>query len=217
MLLISFNMAFAAYSGSCLRWFFQLRLPSGVACGHLFLLGVLLGFSGGSLLNKLYSLDPADHFGVALLALSFVVFKSFSSSDCAHLVSTLSVTTPLVPVVMKDAVVQVQFIPAHPPLLQPLCVPPVFRPVLPPTLRTNVVMPPGLSIHIYASAVMPVASVVFRESYLPVVMVVRCIIRSLQTVFNNRNLVCNYSWTFLMFSGCFEQRYACFNVISRRF
>ena len=40
---------------------------------------------------------------------------------------------------------------------------------------------------------------------------------SLQTVFNHRNLVCNYSWTFLMFSGCFEQRYACFNVISRRF
>ena len=39
---------------------------------------------------------------------------------------------------------------------------------------------------------------------------------SLQTVFNHRNLVCNYSWTFLMFSGCFEQRYACFNVISRR-
>ena len=42
-------------------------------------------------------------------------------------------------------------------------------------------------------------------------------LRSLQTVFNRRNLVCNYSWTFLMFSGCFEQRYAYFNVISRLF
>ena len=41
-------------------------------------------------------------------------------------------------------------------------------------------------------------------------------LHSLQTVFNRRNLVCNFSWTFLMFSGYFEQRYACFNVISRR-
>ena len=42
-------------------------------------------------------------------------------------------------------------------------------------------------------------------------------LHSLQTVFNRRNLVCNFSWTFLMFSGCFEQRYAYFNVISRLF
>ena len=101
----------------CLHWSFQLRLPSGLACGYLFPLGVLLGFSGESRLKQLYLFDSVDHLGVepVLLALTFVVFESFLYGDCVHPVSTLSVI-PLV--VMKDATVQVQFIPVY---LDPSC------------------------------------------------------------------------------------------------
>ena len=66
-----------------------------------------------------------------------------------------------------------QFIPAHPPLLQPLCVLP--RLVLPPKLCTNVVMPPGPA-HLHASVVVLVVSATVRQSYLPVVMLVHCIL-----------------------------------------
>ena len=109
------------------------------------------------------------------------------SGDCVHQVSALLVMNP--PVVMKDAAVQVQFIPALPPLFQPLYVPPV--------LCANVVMPPGPTTHIH-SPVAPVCSAAVRSSYLPIVLVVRCILPFLdafEVLYTTRSLYAYWSHT----------------------
>ena len=153
----------------CLRWSFRLRFPSGINHNSLFPLGVILGFSVGSVLNRLCLLGCADFFAMVLLASGSVIFESFLFGDCVHL-STLSVP----PVVMKDAGVQVQFVPALPQLFQPLCVSPALRPILPPALCASVVMPiSGPST--YPSPVAPVLSAAVR-SYFPVVFLVHYVL-----------------------------------------
>jgi hypothetical protein len=40
---------------------------------------------------------------------------------------------------------------------------------------------------------------------------------SLETIFNCGNFICKYYWMFLIFSGCFQQRYTNYSITSKHF
>ena len=42
-------------------------------------------------------------------------------------------------------------------------------------------------------------------------------LRSLETIFNCGNFICKYYWMFLIFSGCFQQRYTNYSITSKNF
>ena len=42
-------------------------------------------------------------------------------------------------------------------------------------------------------------------------------LRSLETIFNCGNFICKYYWMFLIFSGCFQQRYTNYSITSKHF
>jgi hypothetical protein len=83
-------------------------MPAAICRDQLFPLGLLIGFSGGSVLAGLSCvMDPITHFGVLFLGFCFLLHKSYAVVD-------ISLLTLAVMVTFTDAVVQVQFIPAPP-------------------------------------------------------------------------------------------------------
>ena len=90
-------------------WVFRLDVPASVPPAQLFPLGILLGFSGGSLMaSTLYVLNPSLHLGVLVLGLLYLLHKFF-------LVDVPPLASPAVhAVTFVDAAIQVQSIPAPP-------------------------------------------------------------------------------------------------------
>ena len=92
----------------CLYCACKLPMPAAVCRDQLFPLGLLIGFSGGSVLAGLSCVtDPTIHFGVLFLGFFFLLHKSFVVVDNSPSTSAVMVT-------FADAAVQVQFIPAPP-------------------------------------------------------------------------------------------------------
>ena len=90
-------------------WAFQLNVPANIPRAQLFPLGMLLGFSAGSLMaNTLCVLDPSLHLGVLVLGLLYLLHKFF-------LVDAPPLASPAVDTVtFVDAATQVQSILAPP-------------------------------------------------------------------------------------------------------
>ena len=152
-----------------LRCALVLCIPASIPIGYLFPLGLVLGFSGGSLLSgSLCVLDPVVHFGVLLLGSFYLLVKSYCGMEKPPALATL--------VTFSDAVVQVQSIPAPPsPFLQvpvPLRLPPRLLmqcPMIPARPSNLAIVSPPL----YSAPVQPPRP---RPAALPVVLVVRCVL-----------------------------------------
>ena len=99
----------------CLRCTLVLPLLASISTNQLFPLGLLLGFSGGSLLaGSLCVLDPIVHFGVLFIGSCVLLYKYRIVVDNPPLTSATMVT-------FAGAVVQVQFIPVAPFMQVPFC------------------------------------------------------------------------------------------------